>query len=88
MSNLSSLASETTAPLRISLQTTRQQFNQFRPDLGQATSKTVIALHDPARCHQCSGRSLRPNRAEPRVTKRRPRVFPGYSNLAQSSKLN
>jgi hypothetical protein len=30
-------------PLLLSLQGTRQQFNQFRPELAQATAKTVIA---------------------------------------------
>jgi len=60
---------------RISLQGTRQQFNQFRPIWLRQLPKPSSPLHYPARCHQCSPRSL-PHRAEPRVTKRRPKSFP------------
>jgi hypothetical protein len=65
------------SPRRISLQRTRQQFNQFRPLLAQATDKNrrqiymswlevIPDLLVP----------LRPNRVEPRVVKRRPKPFP------------
>lgn len=65
------------SPLRISLQGTRQQFNQFKPHLASATTQ-----------HRCQLYTillgvisellvpLRPNRAEPRVVKRRPKAFP------------
>lgn len=65
------------SPLRISLQGTRQQFNQFRPGLAQATAKSrrwlYTALLEVISDHLVP---LRPNRAEPRVTKRRPKSFP------------
>jgi len=72
-------AAQTTpvAPLRLSLQQTRQQFNHFRPHFAIAT--------DPQR-RQCYTTLLnvistllvpwRPNRVEPRVVKRRPKPFP------------
>ena len=65
------------SPLRISLQGTRQQFNQFRPDLAQATVKNRPRLYTTLLeviINQLV--PLRPNRAEPRVTKRRPKSFP------------
>lgn len=65
------------SPLRISLQGTRQQFNQFRPGLAQATAKSrrwlYTTLLEVISDHLVP---LRPNRAEPRVTKRRPKSFP------------
>lgn len=64
------------SPLQISLQGTRQQFNQFRPDLAQ-TAKNRRQLYTillEIISHQLV--PLRPNRAEPRVTKRRPKSFP------------
>jgi len=65
------------SPLRISLQGTRQQFNQFRPDLAQATAKNRHRLYatllDVITDQLVP---LRPNRAEPRVAKRRPKSFP------------
>ncbi len=65
------------SPLRISLQGTRQQFNQFRPGLAQHTDKSrrwlYTALLEVISDHLVP---LRPNRAEPRVTKRRPKSFP------------
>jgi hypothetical protein len=63
--------------LRISLQGTRQQFNQFRPVLAGATFKDRPRLHSillAVICEQLV--PLRPYRAEPRVTKRRPKSFP------------
>ena len=65
------------SPLRLSLQKTRQQFNQFRPQLAMATDhqrqqfytillNVISTLLVP----------LRPNRVEPRVVKRRPKPFP------------
>ena len=64
-------------PLRISLQGTRQQFNQFRPNLVQATARDRHRLYTTF-LEVISNRlvPLRPNRAEPRVTKRRPKSFP------------
>lgn len=65
------------SPLRISLQGTRQQFNQFRPNLAQATTKHRPRLYSillAVISEQLV--PLRPNRAEPRVTKRRPKSFP------------
>jgi hypothetical protein len=65
------------SPLRISLQGTRQQFNQFRPDLAQAIAKNRHRLYTTLL--NVIGDQLvplRPNRAEPRVTKRRPKSFP------------
>jgi len=60
------------SPLRLSLQGTRQQFNQFRQYLAQATAKTVIytTLLDVISAQLVP---YVPNRAEPRVTKRRPK---------------
>jgi IS4 transposase len=41
------------SPLRMSLQGTRQQFNQFRPDERSSNGqKSSSPLHYPARCHQ------------------------------------
>lgn len=65
------------APLRLSLQQTRQQFNHFRPQFAMATDpqwrqfyitllQVISTLLVP----------LRPNRVEPRVVKRRPKPFP------------
>ena len=64
-------------PLRISLQGTRQQFNQFRPELAQANAKNRHRLYTSL-LDVISEQlvPLRPNRAEPRVTKRRPKSFP------------
>jgi len=45
-------------------------------------------LHYPARCHQCSPRSLRLIVQNPESLNEDLRVFLGCSNLAQSSKLN
>ena len=65
------------SPLRISLQSTRQQFNQFRPDLFQATAKNRHRLYNTLlSVINDQLVPLRPNRAEPRVTKRRPKSFP------------
>lgn len=65
------------SPLRISLQGTRQQFNQFRPNLAQATAKNRCRLYTTL-LEVISDQlvPLRPNRVEPRVTKRRPKSFP------------
>ncbi len=65
------------SPLRISLQGQGQQFNQFRPDLAQATTKNRYRLYTTL-LEVISNQlvPLRPNRAEPRVTKRRPKSFP------------
>ncbi len=65
------------APLRLSLQQTRQQFNHFRPQFAMATDpqrrqfyitllNVISTLLVP----------WRPNRVEPRVVKRRPKPFP------------
>lgn len=64
-------------PLRMSLQGTRQQFNQFRPQLAMISDKnrrqlyTVLLETLPDQFVP-----LRPHRAEPRVVKRRPKPFP------------
>ncbi len=65
------------SPLQISLQGTRQHFNQFRPDLAQATAQRRHRLYTTLL--EVIRNQLvpkRPNRAEPRVTKRRPKSFP------------
>ena len=64
-------------PLRMSLQGTRQQFNQFRPNLAQATAKNRHRLYTSL-LDVISEQlvPLRPHRAEPRVSKRRPKSFP------------
>lgn len=65
------------SPLRISLQCTRQQFNQFRPALAEATTKHRPRLYSillTVISEQLV--PLRLNRSEPRVTKRRPKSFP------------
>ena len=65
------------SPLRISLQGTRQQFNQFTPQLAQATARNRLRLYTillKVICHQLV--PLRPNRVEPRVVKRRPKPSP------------
>jgi hypothetical protein len=65
------------SPLRLSLQGTRQQFNQLRPLLAHATTKhrrhLYTALLESVRVQVVP---LRPNRKEPRVVKRRPKPFP------------
>lgn len=65
------------SPLRISLQGTRQHFNHFRSALAGATTKHRPLLYSillAVISEQLV--PLRPNRAEPRVTKRRPKSFP------------
>lgn len=65
------------SPLRLSLQGTRQQFNQFRSHLAMVADKnrpqlyTILLEVIPAQLVP-----LRPNRVEPRVVKRRPKPFP------------
>lgn len=65
------------SPLRLSLQSTRQQFNQFRPIFAQVTDKNrrrlYMTLLEVIHDHLVP---LRPNRVEPRVVKRRPKPFP------------
>lgn len=65
------------SPLRLSLQGTRQQFNQFRPQFAQAADKKrrrlYITLLEVIHNQLVP---LRPNRVEPRVVKRRPKPFP------------
>jgi hypothetical protein len=64
-------------PLRISLQGTRQQFNQFRPHLSQATDTDRRRLYLTLLAVLASQLvPSRPHRAEPRVVKRRPKAFP------------
>lgn len=64
-------------PLRLSLQGTRQQFNQFRPQLVLASAATRQRLYRTLLeiISQQLVRS-RPQRVEPRVVKRRPKPFP------------
>jgi hypothetical protein len=65
------------APLRLSLQGTRQQFNQFRPLLAQTSDQNRQWLYTALLeiiCHQLV--PWRPHRVEPRVLKRRPKPFP------------
>lgn len=65
------------SPWQISLQGTRQQFNQFRPELAHSTLKTRRRLY--ATLLEVVGNQLvplRPHRAEPRVVKQRPKAFP------------
>ena len=65
------------SPLRISLQGTRQQFNQFRPILVQASDKNRRRLYTTLlEVIRDQLLPLRPNRVEPRVVKRRPKPFP------------
>ena len=61
----------------MSLQGARQQFNQFRPELAQTTAKNRRRLYSTL-LDVISNQlvPLRPHRAEPRVTKRRPKSFP------------
>ena len=65
------------SPLRISLQGTRQQFNQFRPILVQASDKNRRRLYTTLlEVIRDQLVPLRPNRVEPRVVKRRAKPFP------------
>lgn len=65
------------SPLRLSLQETRQQFNQFRPNFAQATDKNRRRLYTTLlKVISDLLVPLRPNRVEPRVVKRRPKPFP------------
>lgn len=64
-------------PLRLSLQGTRQQFNQFRPQLAMASTPVRRRLY--RRLLEVIPEQLvplRPQRVEPRVVKRRPKPFP------------
>jgi hypothetical protein len=65
------------SPLRLSLQGTRQQFNQFRPNLAQASDLDRHRLYT-ALLNVIPDQfvPLRPHRVEPRVVKRRPKPFP------------
>ena len=70
-------AQQQVSPLRISLQGTRQQFNHFRPHLAQASTQQRRWLYTSLLEAMVDRLvSLRPNRKEPRVTKRRPKPFP------------
>jgi Transposase DDE domain/Insertion element 4 transposase N-terminal len=65
------------SPEKISLQGTRQQFNQFRPELAHSVPKTRRRLYTTLL--KLIGEQLiplRPHRAEPRVVKQRPKAFP------------
>lgn len=63
--------------LRISLQGTRQQLNQFRPLLAVAPAPEQSRLYNSLLAILAELLvPLRPNRAEPRVLKRRPKPFP------------
>jgi hypothetical protein len=63
--------------LRISLQGTRQLFNQFRTILAEATDKHCRRLYKTLlEIIRDQFVPLRPNRVEPRVVKRRPKPFP------------
>ncbi len=65
------------SPLRISLQGTRQQFNQFRPNFAQVSDLDRCNLYKTLlEVVSAQVLLLRPNRKEPRVTKRRPKAFP------------
>ncbi len=65
------------SPLRLSLQGTREQFNQFRPNFAMASHthrrRLYITLLNVIPDQVVP---LRPNRVEPRVVKRRPKPFP------------
>lgn len=65
------------SPLRLSLQRTRQQFNQFRPNFAMASDKQRQQLY-MILLNVISDLlvPLRPNRVEPRVVKQRPKPFP------------
>lgn len=65
------------APLRLSLQGTRQLFNHLRPLLAHATVNNRRRLYAALfELVQAQIVPLRPNRKEPRVVKRRPKPFP------------
>jgi Transposase DDE domain len=65
------------SPLRISLQGTRQLFNQFRPELAQASELDRFQLYVALlKLLTKQLLPLRPHRHEPRVTKQRPKSFP------------
>ena len=67
----------TSLPLRISLQGTRQQLNHFRPLLAAAHASERNRLYNSLLTILAELLvPLRPNRAEPRVLKRRPKSFP------------
>jgi hypothetical protein len=64
------------SPLQISLQATRQSFNQFQPLLAQVAQTARQTLYRTLK--EILAALLipdRPNRAEPRVVKRRPKAF-------------
>jgi hypothetical protein len=64
-------------PLRISLQGTRQQFNHFRPQFDMASDNNRRRLYTTLlEVIPVQLVPLRPDRAEPRVVKRRPKPFP------------
>lgn len=65
------------SPVRLSLQGTRQQFNQFRPHFAMASDKDRRRLYTTLlKVIPDQFVPLRPNRVEPRVVKRRPKPFP------------
>jgi hypothetical protein len=69
--------SSATPALRLSLQGTRQQFNQFCPGLATATAARRKRLFQSLLDILTTLRvPLRPQRHEPRVVKRRPKPFP------------
>ena len=65
------------SPLRLSLQSTRQQLNHFRPLLASAQKTDKSRLYNSLLTILSELLvPLRPNRVEPRVLKRRPKAFP------------
>jgi hypothetical protein len=68
---------EQLSPTQLSVQGTRQQFNQFRSLLAQAIPHECRRLFEILlNLICCQLLPCRPNRAEPRVVKRRPKPFP------------
>lgn len=76
-------------PLRISLQGTRQQFNQFRPQFAMVATLTRQRLY--RMLLEVITEQLvpsRPQRVEPRVVKRRPKPFPRMQQPRSVLKAN
>jgi hypothetical protein len=66
-----------TPPLRLSVQGTRHHLNNFIPELLVATSTKRLQIYQTLLkviAHKAV--PLRPGRSEPRVRKRRPKIYP------------
>jgi Transposase DDE domain len=77
------------SPLRLSLQGTRQHFNHFKSSVSGACNTEIKRLYKVLlSIVYCEWIPFRPDRAEPRVVKRRPKAFPRMQQPRFTLKAN